>query len=318
MEARDEPIDPYEYRTTGIFDSGRVYYLPEEDWDMIFPSEQNIRKTDIKGTIEWEDLRASIKSDGINVPLDITPDGAITDGQRRFLAIQEVVKELDVECLEMGTVREERVIPILVEDLTPEEALKRSINKNVHRKDINAHDLAEGIADLVESCGSQHGAALFLGMSDAWVSDRLTVLSTPDRVFDDKKKQVVSTKPEPIPVENVPRTKISDVGGILRSSGGSSRLQKKIVDSASTIPKPDLRKVRKEIESEKDITPEKVVEKLEDTKKEIKKTTNRTFRLDNEINAALNVAKGRGLIEDHHAFGNGVLREALVDLGVLV
>lgn len=316
-ETRDEIEDPYEYRTTGVFKAGQSYRLPEEDWGMIFPSEHNIRKTDIKGTIEWDDLRASIKEGGIDDSLDVTPDGGVTDGQRRLLAIQEIVEEEDAECQEMGTVREGRVIPISVEDLTSDQVLKKSINKNVHRKDIDAHDLADGISDLVESRGSQHAAALFLGMSDAWVSDRLAVLSTPERSFDKKEQKVIEKKVEPISIENVPKSKVSDVGELLRSGGQSKRLKKTIVEKAGDLPRTELRKLKKQVKKEKDITPEKIIEKIEETQEKIKRTTNRTFRLDNEINDALNVAKGRGLIEDHHAFGNDVLRKALEDLGVL-
>lgn len=313
-----EMEDPYEYRTTGLFKDGYTYHLPEEDWDLISPSDNNIRKTDIQG-VDWDEFKATIKQDGIDDPLDVTPEGAISDGQRRYLAIREIVAEekLEYEEYDDGRVRAGRTIPIYCSDLTPIEELKRGINKNVHREGINAHDLANGISDIVEELGSQHDAAIFLAMSDAWVSERLAVLSTPERSFDPKEKKVVEKKREAISVDDVPKSKLSTVGGLLSSTGGSKTLRKKIVEEAKTLPREDLKKLKKEVKEEKDITPEEVVEKIEEAKEKIKRTTNRTFRLDNEVNDGLNVAKGRGMITDHHEFGNKALREALRDLGVL-
>ena len=98
------------------FEPGKHYDLPEEDWDDIFPSEHNVRKTDIQGTLEWNELRASIKKDWVDDDLEITPDGAIWDGQRRYLLARELVVEERIES---------KVEDVNVENLGEEESVEQ-------------------------------------------------------------------------------------------------------------------------------------------------------------------------------------------------
>jgi len=305
-----------------LFKSGQRYLLPEEDWVRIYPSEYNVRKTDIEGTVEWVELKASIKVDGITEDLDVTPKGAIWDGQLRNKIIREIVAEEILEYQEdpklSGAVRAERVIPIITSDLTPLEQTKRSINKNTLRKDVNAHDLAKGIAFIIEELGTQHDAGIFLGQEDTWISERLAVLSTPERTFDKETEKVKEEESKALPLDKVPKGKVSDIGGLISSTGkGSRKLKRVIAEEASKLPRDELKKLKKEVKKEKKTTAEEVLEKIEEKKKKIKATVNRTFRLDRNINDALKIAEGRGLIDDQHMYVNGLLIGGLTELGVL-
>lgn len=304
------------------FEPGKHYDLPEEDWDDIFPSEHNVRKTDIQGTLEWNELRASIKKDWVDDDLEITPDGAIWDGQRRYLLARELVVEERIELAEKGEVPPERTLPLRVRDLTPEEQIKRSLNKNILRKDVGVHDVANSLGNLIEILDTQAAVAEFLGQSDSWVSERLAVLSTPQQKFDDKTKKVVEKKSKQPDMSKVSSGKVSTVGELLSSLGEQpKKIQKRVVENTSTLPRDQLKdlkdEVKKKVKKGDTVTPEDLEEKIEEKKEIVKRTVNRTFRLQKHLNELLKTAEGRGYIEDQHEYVNDLLSAGLTELGLI-
>lgn len=304
------------------FEPGKHYDLPEEDWDDIFPSEHNVRKTDVQGTIEWNELRASLVKDWVDDDLEITPSGAIWDGQRRYLLAREIVLEEKIEYAERGEDPPERTLPLRVRDLTPEEQIKRSLNKNILRKDVGVHDVANSLAGLIDLLDTQTAVAEFLGQSDSWISERLAVLSTPQQKFDKKDKKVVEKKSKRPDMSDVPSGKVSTVAELLSSMGDQpKKIEKKVVESSSTLPRDQLKdlkdKVADKVKDGEVVTPEDLEKEIEKKKEIVKRTVNRTFRLQKHLNELLKTAEGRGYIEDQHEYMNGLLSAGLTDLGLI-
>jgi hypothetical protein len=305
-----------------IFEAGKFYDLPEKDWDMIFPSEYNVRKTDIEGTIEWDELYASMRRDWVEDHLEITPDGAIWDGQRRFALARQIVAEEKIESEESGKDRPERCLPLRCRDLTPEEQIKRSLNKNLLRKDVGAHDVAESLSDLIGILETQNAVAEFLGQSPAWISERIAVLSTPQRKYDKKEQKVVTDKKKTPNLKDVPKGKVSSVADLLATIDGTSDEKEDVAKKVSKLPRDQIKDLKDEVKKTTAkgdvVSSDKVQEKIEEKEEVVKRTVNRTFRLQREINDFLKVAEGRGYIEDQHEFVNDALRNGLRDVGMQV
>lgn len=308
-----------------LFEPDKYYVLEEEDWDKLYPSPYNIRKTDIEGQlIEWEPFIGSIRKNGIEKPLDVDPSGGIFDGQRRFAAIRIIVLEEKEQYADRPDERPRRTIPFICRDFDPREQTKWSINSNTHRKDITAHDLAKSIGFLVEEMGSQRAVAKYLGQSDSWVSECLTVLSTPERKWNKKDKKVVQeTKPDSISVDDLPSSKrggATRLGKFISSTGESKDLQR-VVEDASSLPRDQRKELVEEVETikkeEGEVTPEVVEEKIKE-KQAIKKTTvMRSFRLENTTNDYLKTAEAQGVISNQHVWVNLQIQKGLEELGVM-
>ena len=307
-----------------VFEKGKYYILEEEDWDKLYASEYNIRKTEIQGQeLEWEPFVGSIRANGIEKPLDVDIYGGIFDGQRRYTAIRLIVAEERELYAERPDERPRRTIPFICRDFDSKEQTKWSINSNAHRKDITAHDLARSIGFLVEEMGSQHAVAEYLGQSDAWVSECLTVLSTPQRKWDKETKRVVDETPEAVNVDEVAKSKRVSTSRLATfiSSDGEKKDLKRVVDKASKLPKDQLKKLEKEVkkvkEEDGEVTTEAVEEKIEE-KVEVKKVTvMRSFRLQNIVNDYLKTAEAQGLIDDQHEWVNEQVLKGLTELGVM-
>jgi ParB/RepB/Spo0J family partition protein len=135
--------------------------------DLTLPEKWNRMKVgDIRGLI------ASIRERGLQVPLTVRPDPnkkgkfEITDGRRRYAAIQEVKLE---------------EVPVNIRQTTSEEAFLDSILINLQREDNTDYELALAFGQCVESGMNGKEIARACGKTEGFVSHRLAVLKLPDK-----------------------------------------------------------------------------------------------------------------------------------------
>ena len=118
-----------------------------------------------------EDLAASIKSKGILEPIIVRPKGdeyEIISGERRYrAAIKAGLKE--VPCIEM--------------DVDDKGSLEISLIENLHRKDLDPFEEAEGLKALVEIYGYTHqDIADKIGKSRISITETLTLTRIPEDI----------------------------------------------------------------------------------------------------------------------------------------
>jgi len=118
-----------------------------------------------------EDLADSIKSKGILEPIIVRPKGdeyEIISGERRYrAAIKAGLKE--VPCIEM--------------DVDDKESLEISLIENLHRKDLDPFEEAEGLRALVEVYGYTHqDIANKIGKSRISITETLSLTKIPEDI----------------------------------------------------------------------------------------------------------------------------------------
>lgn len=129
--------------------------------DQLFVSQGNIRKLEI----EAKDLIPSIIEQGrVIKPLDVYREGdryAIIDGQRRFLAVKQIVVEHPDLKDNLG------LLPCVVHaDVhNEEEAFKFSFTNSILSKDTPPLDKARAARKLIEQYGSQDEVCKRFGIS---------------------------------------------------------------------------------------------------------------------------------------------------------
>jgi len=114
------------------------------------------------------DLAASVGSKGVLQPLLVRPRGAafeIVAGERRFRAAQQA-----------GLTH----VPVIVRDLSDQEALEIAIIENLQREDLNALDEAEAFQQLLGFGLSQEEVAEAVGKNRSTVANSLRLLTLPD------------------------------------------------------------------------------------------------------------------------------------------
>lgn len=133
----------------------------------IVPSKDNRKNFD---PAKLEELAASIKRDGVIVPIRLRPikDGKfrIVYGERRYLA--------SLIAFEGGT-PEALTIPATVRDMTDEQEAEERIVENLQRDDLEPLDEAKAIAHL-RGKSSNAEVALRLGKEEAYIAKRLKLL----------------------------------------------------------------------------------------------------------------------------------------------
>ena len=118
-----------------------------------------------------DELRSSIETNGLIEPIAVKPpdkDGdpyLIFAGERRWRATEGVLEE----------------IPVIIRDITHEDAYALALTENIQRSDLTAMEEAWGIQNYIDAhVGAdrpkQKAVAKQLGMSGAWVSNRLRLL----------------------------------------------------------------------------------------------------------------------------------------------
>ena len=116
-------------------------------------------------------LAESIRANGILSPLLVVEDKGrymIVAGERRFRAAR------------MAGLT---TVPCLVRDLSEQQQMEAALIENLQREDLNPLEEAEGIRQLMESCGyTQEQAAQRLGKSRPAVANALRLLGLEDNI----------------------------------------------------------------------------------------------------------------------------------------
>ncbi len=146
-----------------------VFFCPLE---AIRPSSYQPRLKKEEGL---EELAASIKEKGILQPLlvrEITPGlYELVAGERRFRAAQ-------IAGLER--------VPVIVRDLSPQEALELALIENLQREDLNPIEEARGYARLIQEFGlTQEEVAKKVGRDRSTVANALRLLKLPEDLQED-------------------------------------------------------------------------------------------------------------------------------------
>lgn len=122
---------------------------------------------------ELESLSNSLKKKGILQPLLVRPvsDGyEIIAGERRWRAAQKAGLH---------------DVPVVIEDLTDQEALEIGIIENVQRTDLNPIEEAEALSRLMnEFSYTQEKLAAAIGKSRSHIANMLRLVNLPDGVRD--------------------------------------------------------------------------------------------------------------------------------------
>ncbi|WP_246209503.1 ParB/RepB/Spo0J family partition protein [Pikeienuella piscinae] len=123
---------------------------------------------------EMDDLIASIREKGVIQPLLVRPDPdredgfQIVAGERRWRAAQKVGLH---------------EIPVVIRELTDEDAYEIAIIENVQRADLNPLEEASAYSELIERHGhSQAGLARAIGKSRPHIANMLRLLTLPEEV----------------------------------------------------------------------------------------------------------------------------------------
>ena len=114
----------------------------------------------------------SIKQIGVVSPLIVRPDPEggyeILSGHRRLHAAQLAGLE---------------TVPVIVKDVTDEQAMELALVENLQREDLDPVEEAAGIRELMDRCGlTQEQAARKLGKSRSAVTNSLRLLALPEDV----------------------------------------------------------------------------------------------------------------------------------------
>ena len=146
-----------------------IFYCPLE---ALRPSPYQPRLQKEKGL---EELAASIKEKGLLQPLlvrEITPGiYEIVAGERRFQAAQ--LAGIDK-------------VPVIVKDISPQEALELALIENLQREDLNPIEEARGYQRLMEEFGlTQEEVAQKVGKSRTAVANTLRLLRLPEDIQED-------------------------------------------------------------------------------------------------------------------------------------
>ena len=151
--------------------------------DMIYPNPNNPRKTfDTESMAEMVD---SVKRHGVLLPPEVVWDKTkvpqmlrLVCGERRWRAAKEA-----------GLV----VVPVVVKELTPDEEMEHMIVENLHRKDIDPIEEANGYKALLEASGcTQDELAKKVGCSQAQIANRLRLLELPESVRENISRGIIS------------------------------------------------------------------------------------------------------------------------------
>lgn len=163
---------------TPALEDGRVEQLAL--WD-IEPDASQPRKTFDEGALA--ELASSIAEHGLLQPIVVRPrpNGRylIVAGERRWRAA--------------GTAGLTEV-PVIVKDITDEEAMELALVENLQREDLDPIEQALGIRELMNRCGlTQEHAAAKLGKSRSAVANSLRLLNLPEEALELLKSGFLNT-----------------------------------------------------------------------------------------------------------------------------
>ena len=139
--------------------------------DQLHPGGHNPRKT--FGDIELTELADSIRSKGLLQPIIARPDRErggyeIVAGERRWRAAQKASLH---------------TVPVIVRELSDQEAAEFALIENVQRTDLNPIEEATGYSELIEKFGyTQEQVAEVIGKSRSHLANTLRLLRLPASV----------------------------------------------------------------------------------------------------------------------------------------
>jgi ParB family transcriptional regulator, chromosome partitioning protein len=138
--------------------------------DLLKPGKYQPRRDISQDTLT--ELADSIRTQGIIQPVIVRPIAAgnyeIIAGERRWRAAQ------------LANLHE---VPVVVREISDEQAIALSLIENIQREDLNAIDTAMGLQRLIDEFGMTHeSAASVVGKSRATVTNLLRLLSLPEEI----------------------------------------------------------------------------------------------------------------------------------------
>lgn len=155
------------YDNTVESSAGEAVKLPIND---IEPNRKQPRKEFEPEALS--ELSESIKEHGILQPLLVRP---LTDGSYRLVA-----GERRYRAARMAGLTE---VPVTIREMTDEEESIFALIENLHRKDLNAIEEAEGFKTLIDTYGlTQEQAAQRVGKSRPEIANSLRILTLPDTI----------------------------------------------------------------------------------------------------------------------------------------
>jgi ParB family chromosome partitioning protein len=149
----------------------------EVELSNIFPNPFQPRKHFDKESIEG--LAKSIKESGLIQPVVVYKEDSkyfLIVGERRWRAFQYLKRSK---------------IPVFVKEYVRDQVVVDALVENIHREDLNAIEVAEGIDSLIDKTGfNQEQAARKIGMKRTTLANHLRLLNLPTEV----KQAIVNKK----------------------------------------------------------------------------------------------------------------------------
>lgn len=136
----------------------------------IIPNKDQPRKTFDEEALQ--ELADSIRQHGVLQPLLVRPlpTGAyqLVAGERRWRA---------------SRIAELKEVPVIIKELSDNEAMEIAIIENLQREDLNPIEEAEGLQALIDKCGyTQEEVAVSVGKSRPAITNALRLLRLPEEV----------------------------------------------------------------------------------------------------------------------------------------
>lgn len=146
----------------------------------IFPNKDQPRKTFDEAALE--ELADSIRQHGVLQPLLVRPlttgGYQLVAGERRWRA---------------SRLAELKEVPVIIKELSENEAMEIAIIENLQREDLNPIEEAEGLQALIDKCDyTQEQVALSVGKSRPAIANSLRLLRLPEEVREMTKNGEIS------------------------------------------------------------------------------------------------------------------------------
>ena len=146
----------------------------------IIPNKDQPRKTFDEEALQ--ELADSIKQHGVLQPLLVRPlttgGYQLVAGERRWRA---------------SRIAELKEVPVIIKELSDNEAMEIAIIENLQREDLNPIEEAEGLQALIDKCGyTQEQVATSVGKSRPAITNALRLLKLPEEVREMAKDGTIS------------------------------------------------------------------------------------------------------------------------------
>lgn len=146
----------------------------------IIPNKEQPRKTFDEQALQ--ELADSIRQHGVLQPLLVRPlttgGYQLVAGERRWRA---------------SRIAELKEVPVIIKELSDNEAMEIAIIENLQREDLNPIEEAEGLQALIDKCGyTQEEVAVSVGKSRPAITNALRLLRLPVEVRDMTQQGIIS------------------------------------------------------------------------------------------------------------------------------